>query len=175
MSVIVHVCAYIHLRLDTEVIGKSLSSPQLCSIIAEFCASVNIESNLAASYSRARIQNDIYHSTSYVRAKKMNNYTVCYVHNDEVEVGEVICYIKIESHKIIVAVIIPFEQKSSFSFTEDRDLNSYLQQRIVPVESSVGGNTLYINASDIISKCISIKMNEDFFMAKFPNNLSYID
>ena len=135
------------------------------------------EASTVEAYYRARSEHDVFHSALYTRATKQNNYTVCYKTSmtSSLQFGEIYCFVCIKSfyEQKVVAIVTPFE-KSHFHFTSSHDLNSYLEQRIIPIHRPAVRREEYIDICEI-SKCISIiNLQGQRFVCVFANTLHSI-
>ena len=132
------------------------------------------EVSTVEAYCRARSEHDVFHSALYSRATKQNNCTVCYKTGvtGSLQVGEIYCFacIKSNERQKIYAIITPFDSTTDFRFTSSQDVNSYLEQRIIPIHRPAVRREEYVDICEI-SKCIPIHFQGQWFVCVFANTL----
>ena len=157
-----------------------LTEGQLSNIYAKAGIVHEASTVSVETYYRARSEHDVFHSALYSRCRptKQNNSTVCYKTGitSSLEVGEIYCFVSITSpdeQTLTFAIITPFET-THFNFTSSQVVNSYLEERIIPIHSPAIRREEYVDIREIF-KCIPIHLQGQRFVCTFANSLHCID
>lgn len=123
-------------------------------------------------YLRASIRNEVYNSTSYTRSSMQNSYTVMYLSEDICQFKEIIYFLTIRHQnfgEITKAIITPFDTSTAVSGTTFESVQKYINSKLKLITRN-RCTKISVDVSNIICKCISIKIGEDEYLALFANN-----